>query len=76
MGTLILIHALVSRALRGRGHVPLPHPPPWAAKAAHYFNFSHISPLIFGPDKTLTFMLTLYMFSQITGKLHDMGHDL
>ena len=44
MGTLILIYALASCALRGRGHIPLPHPPPWAAKAAHYFNFSHVPP--------------------------------
>ena len=43
MGTLILIYALASHALRGRGHVPLLHPLPWAALAAHYFNFSHIS---------------------------------
>ena len=26
------------------GHIPLPHPPPWAAKVADDFNFSHVSP--------------------------------
>ena len=44
MGTLILIYALASCALRWRGHIPLPHPPPWATKAAHYFNFSMFLP--------------------------------
>ena len=44
VGTLILIYALASRASRGRGHIPLPHTPPWAAKAPDYFNFSHVSP--------------------------------
>ena len=39
MGTLI--YALASR---GRRHIPLPHPPPWATTAAHYFNFSHVPP--------------------------------
>ena len=47
MGTLILIYALAYRTSCGRGHIPLPHPPPWAAKATHYFNFSHVSPLKF-----------------------------
>ena len=35
VGTLILIYALA-------WHIPLLHPPTWAAKAAHYFNISHV----------------------------------